>query len=122
VQVQPLTVSDSAAVRKHVVAKDTTAVVALRPGSALTAALMLSPYSGGDMFPYSGGELPYPAGGELPYPGGDPYVGVSGVDVFRTEPPVLPVHQKRQKSAPVAMFRVFLFRVKKFLFCIGLSW
>ena len=43
VQVQPLTVSDSAAVRRHVVAKDTTAVVTLRPGNALTAALMLSP-------------------------------------------------------------------------------
>ena len=73
------------------------------------------------MFPYSGGELPYPAGGELPYPGGDPYVGVSGVDVFRTEPPVLSVHQKRQKSAPVAMFRVFLFRVKKVSFLYWLE-
>jgi hypothetical protein len=44
------------------------------------------------MFPYSGGELPSPAGGELPYPpGADPYPGVSGVDVFRTEAPVLSV-------------------------------
>lgn len=53
------------------------------------------------MFPYSGGELlPYPAGGELPYPpGGDPYTpGVSGVDVFRTEPPVLSVHQKQDSN------------------------
>jgi hypothetical protein len=45
VQVQPLTVSDSAAVSRHVVASDATAAVAvvLRPGSALAAALMLSP-------------------------------------------------------------------------------
>ena len=72
------------------------------------------------MFPYSGGELPYPAGGELPYPGGDPYVGVSGVDVFRTEPPVLSVHQKRQKSAHVPMFLYFfIFRVKVFFFFLA---
>ena len=65
------------------------------------------------MFPYSGGELPYPAGGELPYPGGDPYVGVSGVDVFRTEPPVLSVPPETAKISTCLCFLYFFIFIRE---------
>jgi len=74
------------------------------------------------MFLYSGGELPYPAGGELPYRGGDPYPGVSGADVFRTEPPLLSPETTEISTCRLYLcfLYFFIFKSKKFFFLLEL--